>query len=103
MSEVVYRVRGGGFDSNNDPLPVEPKEPLRAKAVQPGSYSPYTQVGRDGGQYAYTVYFLPAVDLTDLDRLEVRGEEYRLHVEDWRSAYDTGRRGTVALCRLGKG
>jgi hypothetical protein len=103
MSERVYRIRGGGTDDNNDPIPGETKTPLRARAVQPGGYSPSTQVGRDGSQTSYSVFFLPAVDLVDTDRLEVRGEQFALHVEDWRSAYGTGRRGMVALCRLGKG
>jgi hypothetical protein len=104
VSELVYRIRGGGFDENNDPVAVAPKVRLVAKAVQPGAYSASVQVGRDPSSYACSVFFVGAVDLDEnTDRLEVRGEQYRIHIDDWRSAFNTGRRGMVALCRLGKG
>lgn len=101
MSETVIRHRGGGMDNDNNPRPWV-DEPLRARAVAPGATAEYVDRGRDGQQVACSVYFWPAVDLTGDDELTVRGERYRVQVEQWRSP--RGRRaGTVALCSRGEG
>ena len=103
MSEKVYRIRGGGLDSNNDRLPESEPFELIAKAVEPGSGSTLTAVGRNGKAIAYTVYFVPAVDLTEDDHLIVRGARFGVEVGDWRSPYGTGRTAMVVSCTLGKG
>ena len=101
MSETVTRHRGGGLDDNGNEIPWV-DAPLTARAVAPGAAPEYVDRGRDGDRVECTVYFYPAVDLGNADELTVRGDRYRVQVEQWRSPYTT-RTGTVALCSAGKG
>lgn len=105
MSEPVYRIRHspGGFDSNDDPIPsVIARDKLVARGVAPGASSANARLGRDGESVEHSVYFTRHVDLTDDDKLEVRGRVYNIRVLDWRSAHTT-RRGMVVLASLKRG
>lgn len=101
MSESVTRHRGGGFDSDGDPI-VGSDVDLPANAVAPGATREYVARGRDGSNVAYSVFFVPAVDLVDGDELTVRGKRFAVQVEQWRSPR-TSRSGTVAICTGGEG
>ena len=99
--ERVTRVRGAG--RTEDDAPTEGTETvLRATAVSPGSSAGNKDRGRNGRKVAYTAYFYPPVDLTDDDKLEVRGTTCDLVVLDWRSPY-SGRKGLEVLCTAGEG
>ncbi|CAM3038772.1 hypothetical protein [Skermania piniformis] len=106
MSETVQRYRPttgrGGVDDLDDPAPWTGPAPLRARAVEPGPPRDRAIRGRNGETIAWTVYFLPAPDLTGEDELVVRGDRCRVQILDWRSPYTT-RTGLVALCTLGRG
>lgn len=106
MSEVVYRIRRspGGLDRKNNPIPstVE-RTPLRAKAVAPGASRRNARLARNGETIEHTVYFLPAVDLTNDDQLEIRGLVCNVRIMDWQSAFGTGRRGQEVLAVIGRG
>ncbi|RAL31155.1 hypothetical protein [Rhodococcus sp. AQ5-07] len=106
MSEEVIRIRKtpGGLDDNNDPAPSSTtRVPLKAKAVAPGASTRNASVARNGETIQFTVYLSPAPDLTDDDKLEIRGLEYAVRVLDWRSAFGTSRRGLEVLAVLGRG
>lgn len=106
MSETVYRIRKspGGLDENNNPVPSsESRVPLRAKAVAPGASRRTKAVARNGESIEHTVYFLPAVDLTNDDQLEVRGLICDVRILDWRSAFGTGRGGQEVATIIGRG
>ena len=70
--ERVIRVRGGGRDENDDPIPGS-ETVLMAQAVAPGSSPGNKDRGRNGAKVAFTVYFFPAKDLREGDKLRVRG------------------------------
>lgn len=101
MSETVIRHRGGGYDDDGNPAPSA-NAPLTARAVAPGATEEYRDRGRNGQTVEFSVYFLPAVDLTGSDELTVRGDRFAVQVEQWVSPYTT-RTGTVALCTRGEG
>lgn len=101
MSETVIRHRGGGIDSDGNPIPWA-DHPLEVRAVRPGATAEYIDRGRDGDRVEYSIYTTPAVDITNEDELTVRGQRCRVQVEDWRSPR-TSRTGTVVLCSRGKG
>lgn len=101
MSEAVVRHRGGGFDADGNPKTATDAT-LTANAVAPGASREYVQRGRDGSNVAFTVYFLPEVDLADGDEVTVRGKRFAVQVEQWRSP-TTARTGTVAICTGGTG
>lgn len=106
MSEAVYRIRKspGGIDSNNDPIPsTVTRVPLPAKAVAPGVSRRNARLARNGETIEYTVYFLPAVDLTNDDQLEVRGLVCDVLILDWPSPFGTGRRGLEVAAVIGRG
>lgn len=96
--EKITRIRTtpGGRDEYGDPIPsTTERKTIAARAVAPGSSRAYIETGRDGSDVQFTLYFTRAVDITDDDEVEVRGSTYKARVADWRSAYGTGRRGTV--------
>ena len=99
--ERVIRVRGGGRDENDDPIPGS-ETVLMAQAVAPGSSPGNKDRGRNGAKVAFTVYFFPAKDLREGDKLRVRGTLCDIVVQDWRSPY-SGRQGLEVLCSSGKG
>ena len=106
MSEKVVRIRTtpGGWDEYQDPIPsTETREPLHARAVAPGASQQHQALGRNGQTVEFTVYFVGRTDLTDDDRLEIRGSTYDIRCLDWRSAYGTGRRGLVVLATRQEG
>jgi hypothetical protein len=104
VSEKVQRVRATQYDENNDPIPGtgDPVE-LTAKGVAPGASVAVEGLGRNGEKVDFTVFFLGEVDLTDDDELIIRGRQYGIRVLDWRSGYNTGRRGLQVLASLGRG
>lgn len=106
MSEAVYRIRKtpGGLDAYNDPVPgTTTRTKLLAKAVAPGVSRRNARLARNGETIEYTVYFLPAVDLTNDDQLEVRGLICDVRILDWQSAFGTGRRGLEVAAVIGRG
>lgn len=100
--ELVTRHRGPMRDEDGKVIPAA-DVPLRARAVEPGTGSRVTRRAGNGQRVQCTVYFWPAVDLTNDDELTVRGTRYKLDVGEWRSAHGTGRSGTEVLCTSGKG
>jgi hypothetical protein len=100
--ERVTRVRGARRDENDDPVPPEPDKTLWASAVAPGASTNNKDRGRNGAKVAFTVYFFPAKDLREGDKLRVRGTLCDIVVQDWRSPY-SGRRGLEVFCSSGKG
>ena len=106
MSEEVIRIRKspGGLDSNNDPIPsLTTRVALRAKAIAPGASARNASVARQGESVQYTAFFCPAPDLTDDDELEIRGLQCQIRILDWRSAFETGRRGLEVLAVIERG
>lgn len=106
MSEVVWRIRrtATGRDENDDVIPGQvTRTRLRAAAVAPGASAANARLARDGETIEHSVYFLGAVDLTDADQLEIRGELYNIRTLDWRSAFGTGRRALVAMASKRRG
>lgn len=101
MSETVTRHRGGGFDSDNNPLPWVDTS-LTVLAVAPGATAEYVDRGRDGDRVEYSIYHVPELDITNRDEVTVRGRRCRVQVEQWRSPR-TSRTGTVVLCSSGEG
>jgi hypothetical protein len=103
VTETVIRHRGGGMDEDNNPIPGT-DEPLEAVGVAPGANPEYLDRGRNGQRVEYSVYFMPAVDLTGADELTVDGQRYEIAVEQWKPrAGRRGRTGTLALCSRGEG
>ena len=106
MSETVYRIRYAtpGFDDNGDPTPGgQTRTPLQARAIAPGASRRNVTVGRNGESTEHTVYFRPAVDLTNDDEIEIRGELYKVRTALWCSAYGTGRSGLEVFAVLDRG
>ncbi len=101
MSRTVTRHRGGGVDSDDNPVPWV-DQPLTARSVAPGANPEYIDRGRNGQRVEKSVFFLPAVDLTGTDELTVDGERFQLAVLPWESPFSR-RTGTVALCSRGEG
>lgn len=99
MSEQVIRHRGGGRDENGR-LVEAVSSPLTAIGVAPGGQAERIERGRDGETVTCTVYFRKGTDLTNDDELTVRGERYRIIVNDWLLA---GRGGLEVLCTRGQG
>lgn len=89
--EQVIRHRGGDRDENDQIIPAAADETLTAIGVAPGGSSGvpggsiHLERGRTGEEVTYTVYFVPGTDLTNTDELTVRGERFRIFVNDWRS------------------
>lgn len=99
MSEKVTRHRGGGRDENGQIIAAA-TAPLAAIAVAPGAGSQRLERGRDGEDIACTVYFPIGTDVVNGDELTVRGERYRIVVNDWQLG---GRGGLEVLCVRGQG
>jgi hypothetical protein len=104
VSEQVIRHRGGGRDENGGLVGGTPT-PLTAIAVAPSWYPATTSRERidnhrDGEDIGATVYFAPGTDLINSDQLTVRGERYRIVVNDWQMQ---GRGGLEVVCQRGQG
>ena len=102
--EQVVRHRGGGRDENGAVIPAT-NSVLTAIGVAPGGGSERggtdrVDRGRTGEDIACTVYFAPGTDIVNSDELTVRGERFRIIVNDWRMA---GRGGLEVLCTRGQG
>ncbi len=106
MTEQVIRHRGVGRDENGQLIAAASDTPLTAIGVAPGFY-PASQsekrvsARREGQDIGAVVYFPTGTDLDDsTDELTVRGERYRIIVNDWQMQ---GRGGLEVVCVQGKG
>ena len=95
----MTRHRGGGRDENGQIISATATS-LSAIAVAPGAGSQRLERGRDGEDIACTVYFPIGTDVVNSDELTVRGERFRIVVNDWRLG---GRGGLEVLCVRGQG
>lgn len=106
QEESVTRHRGGGRDENGKLIPAT-SENLTAMAVAPGAGSERLgserlERGRDGEDIACTVYFPTGTDVVNSDELTVRGERFRIIVNDWRTVPPLPG-GLEVLCTRGQG
>lgn len=100
MSEQVTRYRGGDRDENGKLTAEEPPRILNAIAVAPGGGSHSSEKSRESESTAFTVYLPLGTDLTDDDELKVRGDRFRIIVNNW----NMDRRGGLeVLCVRGQG
>lgn len=102
--EQVIRHRGGGRDENGE-IVTATDTSLTAIGVAPGIYpAPGSQEtiskGRDSETIGAVVYFPPGTDVVNSDELTVRGERYRIVVNDWRMQ---GLGGLEVVCSRGQG
>lgn len=100
-TELVTRHRGAQRDENGRLTPAS-DVPLPTMAIAPGGGSEFVERGRDGETTAFTVYFALGTDLNNDDRLTVRGQQFGIVVNEWRSPW-TGRGGLEVLCNRGQG
>lgn len=101
MTEKVIRHRGVKRDENGKlTAPSAPDAALVAIGVAPGGGGRNVERLRDGETIACTVYFRLGTDVVDGDELTVRGERFRIIVNDWRMR---GRGGLEVLCTRGQG
>lgn len=100
MSEQVIRHRGGGRDENGKLVAAGSPVPLAAIGVAPGGGSERLTRGRTGEDIVHVVYFQLGTDVVNDDELTVRGERFRIIVNDWRMR---GRGGLEVLCTRGQG
>lgn len=99
MTEPVIRHRGRGRDENGQLTAESAPVTLMAIGVAPGGGSDRLDRGRSGEDIACTVYFLTGTDIVNSDELTVRGERFRIVVNDW----FLGRGGLEVLCTRGQG
>lgn len=97
-SEPVTRHRGGGRDEDGKTIP-DSSTPLVAIGVAPGAGSERLARGRDIEDIAYTVYFKSGTDVVSADELTVRGQRFRIIVNDWCGSPG----GLEVLCTRGQG
>lgn len=99
--ETVIRHRGGGRDENGQLIPTTDAT-LTAMGVAPGAGSERLERARDGEDIACTVYLPTGTDLVNSDELTVRGERFRIIVNDWRTttAFPGG---LEVICTRGQG
>lgn len=105
LREPVTRHRGGARDENGQLIDATDTA-LVAIAVAPGGGADRGGVdrierGRDGEDIACVVYFDTGTDIVNSDELTVRGERFRIIVNDWRSMPILG--GLEVLCKRGQG
>jgi hypothetical protein len=84
IAEQVTRHRGGGRDENGRLIPSTSTS-LTAIGVAPGAGSERLERGRDGEDIAYTAYFPTGTDLLSADELTLRGQRFRIVVNEWRT------------------
>ncbi len=101
-NEPVTRHRGGGRDENGKLTAEQPPLSLMAIAVAPGGGSDRSERARSGEDIACTVYFPIGTDIVNADELTVRGERFRVIVNDWRLSEDAPG-GLEVLCTRGQG
>ncbi|PQM51824.1 hypothetical protein C5U48_12935 [Mycolicibacter virginiensis] len=100
MSEEVLRHRGGGRDEDGKLVTAGTPVPLQAIGIAPGGGGRTVERLRDGQTVVHTVYLPMGTDLVNTDELTVRGERFRIIVNDWRMR---GRGGLEVLCTRGQG
>jgi hypothetical protein len=97
----VVRHRGGGRDENGQLIPAT-NELLLAIAVAPRGGSEDVERARDGENIACSVYFPLGTDVVNSDELTVRGERFRVVVNEWHWAI-SNLGGLEVLCTRGQG
>lgn len=100
LREPVTRHRGGGRDEDGRIIPTTDTA-LTAIAVAPGGGFERLERGRTGEDISFTAYFDTGTDIVNSDELTVRGERFRIIVNDWRSMPILG--GLEVLCKRGQG
>lgn len=89
--EQVIRHRGAGRGENGELIAAATDETLTAIGVAPGGSSGMPggaqrmERGRTGEDISCTVYFTPGTDLVNSDELTVRGQRFRIIVNEWLS------------------
>lgn len=103
MAESVIRHRGVQRDEDGKLTdPSAPDATLMTIAVAPGGGSDRPERTRSGEDIACTAYFPLGTDVVNTDELTVRGQRFRIVVNEWRSPR-TGRGGLEVLCTRGQG
>ena len=99
--EPVIRHRGGERDENGV-FGTATDTTVMAVAVAPGGGSDRAERGRNGETIDCTVYFPMGTDIVNGDELTVRGNRFRIVVNDWH--IDAGTVGGLeVLCMRGQG
>lgn len=99
--EPVIRHRGGQRDENGT-FSTSENQTLYALAVAPGGGSDRSDRGRTGEDISCTVYFATGTDVLSTDELTVRGQRFRIVVNDWQIDASTAG-GLEVLCMRGQG
>lgn len=99
--ESVTRHRGAERDENGQ-LTAASDSTLTGM-VAPRGGSDQSERGRTGESIACAVYFLPGTDVVNSDELTVRGERFRIIVNDWRPRDVSMPGGVEVLCTRGEG
>jgi hypothetical protein len=103
MGEQVIRHRGGGRDENGQLVPAT-QVTMTAIAVAPGAGTERLALGRDGENIDCVVYFTPDVDIVNADELTVRGNRFRIIVNDWHPLRPgSSVAGLEVMCMRGQG
>lgn len=107
LEETVIRHRGASRDENGKLVAAASDVPLTAIGVDPGAGSRdggsrQVDRSRDGETIVCTVYFPTGTDLVNSDELTVRGERFRIIVNDWRTPPPLPG-GLEVLCTRGQG
>ena len=100
-TESVTRHRGGGRDENGKVI-AGTSATLSAIAVAPGASQSIGR-GRDTETYTWTVYFPLGTDISSGDEITVRGNRFRIVVNEWRPVGAQLPGGIEVLCVRGQG
>lgn len=98
----VTRHRGRVRDENGV-FAAETPAVLMAIGVAPGGGNDQNgERGREGEDIACTVYFPPGTDIVNSDELTIRGERFKVVVNDWQLP-DVSTGGLAVQCVRGQG
>lgn len=90
------RDENGGFTAESSPVV------LMAIGVAPGGGTDQTARERTGEDIACTVYFPPGTDVVNGDELTIRGQRFKIVVDDWQLP-ETSTGGLAVQCVRGQG
>ena len=100
--EPILRHRGAHRDDNGTFTTESQPVTILALAVAPGGGSDRSERFRNGEDIACTVYFPIGTDVVSTDELTVRGQRFRIIVNDWRID-DSTTGGLEVLCVRSQG